>query len=90
MHLLLGQIELAGADVLVRVELDLLEADDAGDDVDFAVAACGRWGLGDARIGPIQLCRIAASAFRIRSSPSAIPSAKVSRIVTFVYVIASV
>ena len=26
-HLLLGQVELAGADVLVRVELDLLEAD---------------------------------------------------------------
>ena len=36
-HLLLGQIELARADVLVRVELDLLEADDARHDVDLAV-----------------------------------------------------
>ena len=28
-HLLLGQIELAGADILVRLEADLLEPDDA-------------------------------------------------------------
>ena len=40
-HLLLGQIQLAGADVLVRVELDLLEADDARDDVDLAVGSDG-------------------------------------------------
>ena len=38
-HLLLGQIQLARSDVLVRVELDLLEADDARDDVDLAVRA---------------------------------------------------
>jgi hypothetical protein len=30
-HLLLGQIQLARSDVLVRVELDLLEADDPTD-----------------------------------------------------------
>ena len=36
-HLLLGQIELARADVLVGLEADLLEADDARHDVDFAV-----------------------------------------------------
>jgi len=37
MHLLFGQIEIARADVLVRVELDLLETDDARDDVDFSI-----------------------------------------------------
>jgi hypothetical protein len=36
-HLLLGQLELARSDVLVRVELDLLESDDTGDHVDLAV-----------------------------------------------------
>jgi len=36
-HLLFGKIQLTGADVLVGVELDLLEPDDARDDVDFAV-----------------------------------------------------
>ena len=34
-----GRSSSPGADVLVRVELDLLEADDARDDVDFAVRA---------------------------------------------------
>ena len=48
-HLLLGQIELARADVLVRVELDLLEADDARDDVDFAVRSPARCRRGQAR-----------------------------------------
>ena len=43
-HLLLGQIELARPDVLVRVELDLLEADDARHDVDFAVRPAHRLG----------------------------------------------
>ena len=36
-HLLLGQIELARTDVLVRVELDLLEPDHARRDVDLAL-----------------------------------------------------
>ena len=42
-HLVLGQIELARPDVLVRVELDLLEADDARDDVDLAVRFFARY-----------------------------------------------
>ena len=46
MHLLLGQIKLARSDVLVRVELDLLEADDARGDVDLAVRANGLGGEG--------------------------------------------
>ena len=41
-HLLLGQIQLARPDVLVRVELDLLEPDDARHDVHLAVRA-HRW-----------------------------------------------
>ena len=41
-HLLFGQIQLARADVLVGVELDLLEPDDARDDVDFAVRSSRR------------------------------------------------
>ena len=45
-HLLLGQIQLARTDVLVGVELDLLEADDARDDVDFAVRLAGTRGRG--------------------------------------------
>ena len=40
-HLLLRQIQLARADVLVRVELDLLETDDTRDDLDFAVRGKG-------------------------------------------------
>ena len=36
-HLLLGQIQLAGTDVFIRVELDLLEADHARDHVHFAM-----------------------------------------------------
>src|SRR5438093_9108774 len=42
MHLLFGQIEIARADVFVRVELDLLETDDARDDVDFSMCADAR------------------------------------------------
>ena len=38
---MLGQIELARTDVLIGIEPDLLEADDAGDDVDFAVRTEG-------------------------------------------------
>ena len=34
-------VDLARADVLVRVELNLLEADDTGDDMHFAVAPRG-------------------------------------------------
>src|SRR5262249_56859385 len=36
-HRLLGEIELAGTAVLVRVELDFLETDNARHDVDLAV-----------------------------------------------------
>jgi hypothetical protein len=41
-HLLLRQIELAGADVLVGVELDLLEAHDPRHHVHLAVVGDGR------------------------------------------------
>jgi hypothetical protein len=36
-HLLLGQVELAGSHVLIRVELDFLESHHPRDDVNFAV-----------------------------------------------------
>ena len=39
MHLVLRQAQVAGADVLHGVELDLFEADDLGRDMDLAVAA---------------------------------------------------
>ncbi len=41
MHLLLGKIQLAGADIFVRVKLNLLEPNHARNDVNLTVRAVG-------------------------------------------------
>ena len=50
-HLLLWQIEIARAHVLVRIELDLLEADHTRHDVDFSMAAAGTYAVGIRGLG---------------------------------------
>ncbi len=77
-HLLLGQVQLTRPDVLIGVELDLLETDDPRDHVNLTVRSRHEMGSG-------RLFR------RIRLEKSVPgPCSNVSRIVTRVYVMASV
>ncbi len=79
-HLLLGQIQLAGPDVLVRVELDLLEADDARDDVDLAVGSRRFRDPGSGIRDPKSLCHAIARSRNLIGSRIPDPGSRLERI----------